>query len=200
MILRSCFNLSEILIRAHARNEEHSGRIDRLGILHRAVGCRREKRREKFLHGIAERGIVPIGIVRSALRKREDGSLSLECGAARAIGKPVRENLIEPFLEKRRNGEPLDGIVEHNDVRFSQKLLLLGNIEAFFASGPGKCMHFDGRKEPHELIKNHTVGESPLEVGVTVDDENIFHRKTTQFLFPPKRIPGGLKCRECLSG
>lgn len=156
MILRSCFNLSEILIRAHARNEEHSGRIDRLGILHRAVGCRREKRREKFLHGIAERGIV-----RSALRKREDGSLSLECGAARAIGKPVRENLIEPFLEKRRNGEPLDGIVEHNDVRFSQKLLLLGNIEAFFASGPGKCMHFDGRKEPHELIKNHTVGESP---------------------------------------
>lgn len=165
MILRSCFNLSEILIRAHARNEEHSGRIDRLGILHRAVGCRREKRREKILHGIAERGIVPIGIVRSALRKREDGSLSLECGAARAIGKPVRENLIEPFLEKRRNGEPLDGIVEHNDVRFSQKLLLLGNIEAFFASGPASACTLTEGRSLTSSSRITRLAKAPLKLG-----------------------------------
>ena len=189
MILRSCFNLSEILIRAHARNEEHSGGVDRLGILHGTVGRRREKRREKILHGVAERCVAPIGIVRSAQRKREDGSLSLECCPARAIGKPVRENLIEPFLEKRRNGEPVKGIVEHHDIRFSQKLLLLGNIEAVFASGSGECMHFDGRKKPRELSKNRPVGKRPLEVGMTVDDENLFHKDTSQFMFPQKEFP-----------
>lgn len=103
MLLRLCLNGREILIRAYARNVEHSGGVDGLGILHRAVGRRRKKRREEILHGVAERGVSPIGIFRRAEREGEDRSLSLERSAARTIGKSVREDLIEPFLEKRRN-------------------------------------------------------------------------------------------------
>ena len=117
--------LLEILFGATVRSVDHEGRQPG----HAAQGHGALQRAEELGQGEAVKSIELIRGFRAAGGQNVEGHLAFEGGAPGTIGPAEAEHQVDPLLDQRRGGIPVERMMEDDDVVGQKQALLFDHVD-----------------------------------------------------------------------